>query len=119
MGVGVLCAAGGYTPFLPMASFHISVTIHVAILWAAFLRQALRVFVESVLRFGLPVDFMSAIVMPHKKASKRLRVVLQQLYGSLAGGCLLKGEHMNNGSSVEFYPYVCLTICPSVPHSGR
>ncbi|BES96009.1 unnamed protein product [Nesidiocoris tenuis] len=45
--------------------------------------KALRVFVESVLRYGLPVNFVAMLLHPHKKSVKRLRDVLNQLYGHL------------------------------------
>ncbi|PNF40254.1 V-type proton ATPase subunit C [Cryptotermes secundus] len=45
--------------------------------------KALRVFVESVLRYGLPVNFQAMLLYPHKKNTKRLRDVLNQLYGHL------------------------------------
>lgn len=47
--------------------------------------KALRVFVESVLRFGLPVNFQAAIMEPHKGAPKKLRTELNKLYGHLDG----------------------------------
>lgn len=47
--------------------------------------KALRVFVESVLRYGLPVNFQAILVHPNKKSQKRLRDVLNQLYGHLDG----------------------------------
>lgn len=46
-------------------------------------------FVESVLRFGLPVNFQGMILLPQKKTSKKLRETLNQLYSHLdsaAGG---------------------------------
>lgn len=47
--------------------------------------KALRVFVESVLRYGLPVNFQAILIHPNKKSQKRLRDVLNQLYGHLDG----------------------------------
>jgi len=47
--------------------------------------KALRVFVESVLRFGLPVNFQSVIMEPTKNAQKRVRSELQKLYQNLDG----------------------------------
>ena len=34
--------------------------------------KALRVFVESVLRFGLPVNFQGMVLLPQKKQVERL-----------------------------------------------
>lgn len=45
--------------------------------------KALRVFVESVLRYGLPVNFQAMLIHPHKKSVKRLRDLLNQLYAPL------------------------------------
>ena len=45
--------------------------------------QAIRVFVESVLRFGLPVNFQGMMVLPQKKTSRKLRDTLGQLYAHL------------------------------------
>ena len=45
-------------------------------------------FVESVLRYGLPVNFQGMILLPQKKTQKKLRDSLNQLYVHLdsAGG---------------------------------
>ncbi|ENN78483.1 hypothetical protein YQE_05047, partial [Dendroctonus ponderosae] len=75
--------------------------------------KALRVFVESVLRYGLPVNFQAILIHPHKKTMKRLRDVLNQLYGHLDGSVGHQGANMDNvdipglgfGQS-EYYPYV-------------
>ena len=50
--------------------------------------KALRVFVESVLRYGLPVNFQAMLLLPQKKTQKRLREKLNELYADLdsAGG---------------------------------
>uniref|UniRef100_A0A1I8AVK6 V-type proton ATPase subunit C n=1 Tax=Steinernema glaseri TaxID=37863 RepID=A0A1I8AVK6_9BILA len=45
--------------------------------------KALRVFVESVLRYGLPVNFQAALLEPNKNAHKKLRSVLNKLYAHL------------------------------------
>jgi V-type H+-transporting ATPase subunit C len=45
--------------------------------------KALRVFVESVLRFGLPVNFQGMMILPQKKTSRKLRDTLNQLYAHL------------------------------------
>ena len=45
--------------------------------------QALRVFVESVLRYGLPVNFQAMVLLPQKKTQKKLRETLNQLYAHL------------------------------------
>ncbi|CAG2165069.1 unnamed protein product [Oppiella nova] len=44
--------------------------------------KALRLFVESVLRYGLPVNFLSVLIHPNKRTQRKLRDVLNQLYRS-------------------------------------
>ncbi|XP_005098193.1 V-type proton ATPase subunit C 1-A [Aplysia californica] len=78
--------------------------------------KALRVFVESVLRYGLPVNFQGMLVRPVKKNSKRLRDLLNQLYGHL-DSTALSGQKVNsmdipglNLSASDYYPYVFYKI---------
>ncbi|XP_030387035.1 V-type proton ATPase subunit C [Scaptodrosophila lebanonensis] len=76
--------------------------------------KALRVFVESVLRYGLPVNFQAILIEPNKKSVKRLRDVLNQLYGHLDGASA--GGHASSADNVEipglgfgqseYFPYV-------------
>ncbi|RIA95900.1 ATPase, V1 complex, subunit C, partial [Glomus cerebriforme] len=73
--------------------------------------KALRVYVESVLRYGLPPDFMSAIIRPKHKMDKKIREILNDQYGKLGGS---HGRDENNESIEEYqnlidkdyYPYV-------------
>lgn len=75
--------------------------------------KALRVFVESVLRYGLPVNFQAIILHPNKKSTKRLRDVLNQLYSHLDGSAQAPSSIADNvdipglgfGQS-EYFPYV-------------
>ncbi|XP_055920634.1 V-type proton ATPase subunit C isoform X2 [Eupeodes corollae] len=76
--------------------------------------KALRVFVESVLRYGLPVNFQAILIQPNKKSIKRLRDCLNQLYGHLdgsaanpAGGSVDNVDIPGLGfGQAEYYPYV-------------
>ncbi|KAG7328522.1 hypothetical protein KOW79_008466 [Hemibagrus wyckioides] len=45
--------------------------------------KALRVFVESVLRYGLPVSFQTLLLQPQKKQVKRLREELNSVFTHL------------------------------------
>jgi len=78
--------------------------------------KALRVFVESVLRYGLPVNFQAILIQPNKKSTKRLREVLNQLYIHLDNSALQSGQDSVDipGLSVlgqsEYYPYVYYNI---------
>ncbi|VDN26275.1 unnamed protein product [Gongylonema pulchrum] len=50
-------------------------------IFSAFVHvKALRVFVESVLRYGLPVNFQAAVIEPNKNSNKKLRACLHNLY---------------------------------------
>jgi len=74
--------------------------------------KALRVFVESVLRYGLPVNFQAVLMYPNKKSVKRLREVLNQLYQHLdsSGGSSKNMDTMDlpglGFGQSEYYPYV-------------
>ena len=50
--------------------------------------KALRVFVESVLRYGLPVNFQAAVCLPKAKIGPKFRKALNEAYSHLdsAGG---------------------------------
>lgn len=79
--------------------------------------KALRVFVESVLRYGLPVNFQAMLLHPNKKNTKRLREVLNQLYGHLDSSALQGAGHQDSvdipglgfGQS-DYFPYVYYKI---------
>jgi len=78
--------------------------------------KALRVFVESVLRYGLPVNFQGMLLRPARKNSKRLRDTLNQLYGHL-DSTALAGQKVNNMeipglnlAGSDFFPYVFYKI---------
>lgn len=45
--------------------------------------KALRLFVESVLRYGLPVNFLAVLIFPNKKQTRKLRETLNSLYSHL------------------------------------
>lgn len=77
--------------------------------------KALRVFVESVLRYGLPVNFQAVVMVPARKSAKRLRDQLQQLYQHLDASTAHQGSS-NAQDTVEiaglgfgqadYFPYV-------------
>lgn len=58
----------------------------------------MRIFVESVLRYGLPVNFQAAIIKPQKKGSKRLRETLENLYSHLNNTNDLSKKEVNYNS---------------------
>ncbi|XP_054709602.1 V-type proton ATPase subunit C 1-B-like [Uloborus diversus] len=76
--------------------------------------KALRVFVESVLRYGLPVNFCCMLLQP-LKSPKKLREVLNKIYShldsSLASGSIEDIPGGLSGFGVEdYYPYVYFKI---------
>ncbi|KAK2887070.1 hypothetical protein QQF64_013966 [Cirrhinus molitorella] len=76
--------------------------------------KALRVFTESVLRYGLPVNFQAMLLQPNKKNVKKLREVLQDLYKHLDSSATVIDASMDipglNLSQQEYYPYVYYKI---------
>lgn len=87
--------------------------------FAAFVHvKALRVFVESVLRYGLPVNFCAALLEPTKKGGKRLKEILGQHYAHLDASQM--GSALGDvGDDVpgllqlqgqDYYPYVFFKI---------
>ncbi|RLW12138.1 hypothetical protein DV515_00000707 [Chloebia gouldiae] len=78
--------------------------------------KALRVFVESVLRYGLPVNFQAMLLQPNRKSVKRLRDVLNMVFKHLDEvaaasimdpGMDIPGLQLSNQ---EYYPYVYFKI---------
>ncbi|XP_051822090.1 V-type proton ATPase subunit C 1-like [Antechinus flavipes] len=77
--------------------------------------KALRVFVESILRYGLPVNFQAMLLQPNKKNIKKLREVLYDLYKHLDDS---SGAIINFATDVqayklndqEYYPYVFFKV---------
>lgn len=71
--------------------------------------KAVRVFVESILRYGLPANFQATLIQPSKGSDKKVRAVLQDVFKHL-GSKHLEGEDEAGGLNETFYPYVSLTI---------
>ena len=55
--------------------------------------KALRAFVESVLRYGLPVTFQAMLLRPQRKAAKCLQEELNKLYKHLDVSLAGTGSH--------------------------
>ena len=74
--------------------------------------KVLRLFVESVLRYGLPVNFVAALLLPPKKNQRKIREILSQLYAHLdttiSQGPIedIPGFNMQQ----EYFPYVSFKI---------
>eukprot|EP00741_Cyanophora_paradoxa_P007830 tig00001215_g7576.t1 len=81
--------------------------------------KAIRVFVESVLRYGLPVNFQAMLLKPKAKTEKKLRETLHMLYSHLGGAAhSTSAEEREAGGAGagqgEFFPYVYFGINPLV-----
>jgi V-type H+-transporting ATPase subunit C len=88
--------------------------------------KCIRVFVEAVLMYGLPVNFLAALIKPNKKTSeKKIRQQLKAAYVSLVGDQAVTdfddGEkpHAATGeggaamSAEKFFPYASFTFKPT------
>jgi len=76
--------------------------------------KAIRVFVESVLRYGLPTNFQAILIFPHKNKQRKLRVALNELFSHLSAKSVfnekgVKEEEEDTGGE-QFYPYVSLDL---------
>jgi len=69
--------------------------------------KAIRVFVESILRFGLPPNFQAVLVLAMKRDDKVVRNGLSDLFRHLASRHI---EGDEEGVTETFYPYVSLNI---------
>jgi len=77
--------------------------------------KAIRTLVETVLRFGLPVNMSASIIhITDLRNIQKLRDILASLYQNLDTGGLtaqLDNNDMDiSGFGADFYPYVYLTI---------
>ncbi|KAI6246601.1 V-type proton ATPase subunit C [Erysiphe necator] len=52
----------------------------------------LRVFVESVLRYGLPLDFVCALLKTNPKSAKKAKTALDSRFSYLGGNALVKDK---------------------------
>eukprot|EP00808_Paulinella_micropora_P032120 g6266.t1 len=79
--------------------------------------KAMRVFCESVLRYGLPPEFQATLLAPGNGKEPRLRAILKDLYKDLPMASLAdlqEGEQDLSGLGADFYPYVYTnlnTVC--------
>lgn len=77
--------------------------------------KVIQAFVESVLRYGLPVDFITFLVEPNmkieKEVQKRLNKVVLQLRPELAMKALhIEEDEEEDADSHDTLPYVSLKL---------
>jgi len=70
---------------------------------------AVRLFVESILRYGLPPCFAAALVAPQAKSAKRLRQTLVAAFGRNSSSHWRQREE-DAGKGEEVFPYVSVTV---------
>ncbi|WVZ88178.1 hypothetical protein U9M48_034725 [Paspalum notatum var. saurae] len=75
---------------------------------------AVRVFVESILRYGLPPSFLSAVLAPsNNKSEKKVRSILEELCGNVHSIYWKSEDDVSVaglGGESEVHPYVSFTI---------
>ncbi|CAK9177467.1 unnamed protein product [Ilex paraguariensis] len=74
---------------------------------------AVRVFVESILRYGLPPSFLSVVLAPSVKSEKKVRAILEGLADSSNSNFWKSDEEggmAGFGGEVDANPYVATTI---------
>jgi len=75
--------------------------------------KALRIHVESILRFGLPADYVGAVIKPHKIShEKKLRGALEVPFAQHGSVHMqdMKDDIPGFSSNEKFYPYVYLEM---------
>ncbi|KAL3502367.1 hypothetical protein ACH5RR_036816 [Cinchona calisaya] len=74
---------------------------------------AVRIFAESILRYGLPPSFLSVVLSPSVKSEKKVRSILEGLCDS-SNSTYWKTEDEGGmsgfGADVDAHPYVSFTI---------
>ncbi|XP_024976650.1 V-type proton ATPase subunit C-like isoform X2 [Cynara cardunculus var. scolymus] len=74
---------------------------------------AVRLFSESILRYGLPPSFLSVVLSPSVKSEKKVRSILESLCDS-SNSTFWKTEDDGNmgslGGDADTHPYVSFTI---------
>merc|ERR1739848_787581 len=76
----------------------------------------IRIFVESILRYGLPPSFQAAVIKPNKKCEVKVRAVLANQFGKHMSNHWRKdGEEKSTGPGAagqdqDVFPYVSFTV---------
>ncbi|XP_071403142.1 V-type proton ATPase subunit C 1-B-like [Centroberyx affinis] len=86
--------------------------------------KALRVFVESVLRYGLPVSYQALLLQPDRKRTKKLREELASLFKHLDPTAAASKTDVScdiAGMSLcqqEYFSYICFQISINLSESS-
>jgi len=72
--------------------------------------KTVRCFVESVLRYGLPVNFLAVMAKPNKKSEEKMKKTLGAMYGDGSDHGAADEDLPGMAGQGEFYPYVYLSF---------
>lgn len=68
---------------------------------------AVRLFVESILRYGLPPQFLPVLMRPAQKTAAKLRKLMAQNFGGVGAEHFAEGGGPGEG---DLFPYVCFAL---------
>lgn len=68
--------------------------------------KAIRAFVESVLRYGLPPDFTTVLFKPFRNKEKKLHEILGKMYTKLQNSSLFGFDDEEEKDKEKIYPYI-------------
>jgi len=72
--------------------------------------KAVRVHVESILRYGLPANYQALLLLPKKKQEKKLRQTLKELFATAGPSVYDDGLKEDDMGGERFFPYVYLEV---------
>jgi V-type H+-transporting ATPase subunit C len=75
---------------------------------------AIRIFTESILRYGLPPQFLAAVLATSAKNEKKVRTTLESLCDGRTSGFWKSDEDSGMmglaGGDADVHPYVSITV---------
>lgn len=71
---------------------------------------AVRLFVESILRYGLPPQFLPVLVHPYPRHQGTVRKILATHFGGIGGHHFTLESSGGGGANEELFPYVSFTL---------
>merc|ERR1719384_1588975 len=80
--------------------------------------KAMRIYVESVLRYGMPPRFSAFIVPPKPTALPVARKSLAAILGQGQPGAFGGDQKGDGDDDDDFYPYVSLSLTPFTTARG-
>ena len=71
---------------------------------------AIRLFVESILRYGLPPQFLPVLIKPNTKYESQLRKILSSNFAAIGGEHFTEGGAGGHAGGEELFPFVSFTL---------